>query len=177
VALTSISEQGVRHWFDLFRSHLPENPSILERIVQLDEAFFKNTAVMMAKQSGTRNLAYEILHTTKVSKWHAAYFLEQHVKPKSRLHTDGGGHYRAIEKWWPVHHKTDIHKKWEFELTSEIEGVFGNLRTFIRRMYHHTSQEKLPEYVREFCSRFCLPEMFENPRNYLEKSLSFVPID
>ena len=83
----------------------------------------------------------------------------------------------TIHKWWPVDHHRDIHRKWEFELTSEIEGAFGNLRTFIRRMYHHMTPEKLPEYVREFCLRFSLPEMFENPTSYLKKSLSLVPID
>jgi len=56
--------------------------------------------------------------------------------------------------------------KWEFELTSEIEGVFGVLRTFIRRMYHHCTVDKLPELV---------GELFENPRYYLEKTLFIVP--
>lgn len=175
--LTELSEEAVRHWFDLFRAHLPHNSFILEKIVQLDEAYFKKRALIMAKQQGTRNLAFEILTTTNVQRHHAAYFLQQHVKPKSKLHTDGAAIYKAIDQWWPVRHRRDIHRKWEFELTSEIEGAFGNLRTFIRRMYHHTTPEKLPEYVREFCCRFSLPEMFENPLCYLEKSLALVPID
>lgn len=69
----------------------------------------------------------------------------------------------------------DIHKKWEFELISEIEGTFGVLRTFIRRMYHHVTVDKLSDMVGEFCYRFSHPEMFENPRYYLEKSLFIVP--
>jgi hypothetical protein len=85
--------------------------------------------------------------------------------------------YRGIEKWWPVTHEIDIHRKWEFGKTSEIEGMFGNFRTFIRRMYHHVSKEKMPEYVREFCVRFSSPELFENPENYLQKSLLPAPID
>jgi hypothetical protein len=28
----------------------------------------------------------------------------------------------------------NLHAKWEFGSTSEIEGLFGNLRAFIRRM-------------------------------------------
>jgi len=66
--------------------------------------------------------------------------------------------------------------KFEFEHTSEIEGTFGNLRTFIRRMYHHTSPEKFPDYVREFCFRFSTPELFESPQLYCEKTLILVPI-
>lgn len=71
----------------------------------------------------------------------------------------------------------DIHEKFEFAHTSEIERMFGNLRTFIRRMYHHATPEKMPDYVREFCFRFSLPELFENPHEYLQKSLTLVPID
>jgi transposase-like protein len=175
--LTRLSESAARHWFDLFRSHLPHNPCILEKVVQLDETFFKKKAVMLAKQAGTRKLAFEVLHTTAPSKWHACYFLQQHVRPGSRLQTDGSGIYKAIDRWWPVTHRTDIHKKWEFALTSEIEGMFGNFRTFVRRMYHHVTPDKLPELVREFCVRFSLPEMFEDPHTYLQKTLTLVPID
>ena len=74
-------------------------------------------------------------------------------------------------------HRVDIHKKFEFGLTSEIEGMFGNLRTFIRRMYHHTTPEYLPEYVAEFALRLSRPEMFDSPPSYLEKSLRPDPFD
>lgn len=174
-ALAILSDKAVRHWFDLFRSNLPENQVILRKIVQLDEAFFKKRTLMMAKQKGTRNLAYEILTTTNVQRQHAAYFLKEHIKPRSKLHTDGASIYSGIDRWWPVKHQRDIHKKWEFALTSEIEGAFGNLRTFIRRMYHHATPEKLPEYVSEFCFRFSSPEIFNSPLSYLQKTLCLVP--
>ena len=178
--LTNLSEEAVRRWFSNFRCHLPENEAILEHIVQLDEAYFKKMALMMGKQQGTRKIAFEIFQVAGrngVQRHHAAHFLQQHVKPKSKLRTDGAAIYRSIHKWWPVRHQKDIHSKWEFELTSEIEGLFGNLRTFIRRMYHHVTPEKLPEIVREFCFRFSSPEIFQHPSNYLEKSLKLVPFD
>lgn len=174
-ALAKISRKGVYHWFEVFRSHLPENPVILRQIVQLDEAFFKNRTLMLAKQKGTRNLAYEVLTTNNPQRHHAAYFLEQHIKPESKLHTDGAGIYRGIQNWWPVEHKHEVHSKWEFALTSEIEGAFGNFRTFVRRMYHHNRPENLKDFVSEFCFRFSLPEIFENPHQYLEKTLKLVP--
>lgn len=71
----------------------------------------------------------------------------------------------------------DIHAKFEFAHTSEIEGMFGIYRTFVRRMYHHHWSINLEEYVREFCFRFSSPELFENPIYYLTKSLSLAPID
>jgi len=172
--ITELSEITVRHWFDLFRAHLPEETHILEHIVQLDEAYFKNKILVMGKQIGSRKLAWDFIPGVAPQRHHATHFLFRKVKPGSKLWTDGAGIYQGIGKWWPVEHTSERHAKFEFEHTSEIEGMFGNLRTFIRRMYHHVSSDKLPEYVREFSFRFSSPEMFENPRNYLTKSLKLV---
>jgi transposase-like protein len=179
VALTELSEEAVRRWYDKFRSNLPQNQAILEKIIQLDEAYFKRAGLMMGKQQGTRKVAFEIFFKSpnEMNKQDALFFLQSYVKPKSKLRTDGAGIYRGIHNWWPVRHQKDIHRKWEFELTSEIEGLFGNLRTFIRRMYHHVTPEKLPEFVSEFCFRFSSPEIFDSPLSYLQKTLTFVPFD
>ena len=178
-ALSKLSEEAVRYWYDKFRSNLPYNPEILEKIVQLDEAYFRRAGLMMAKQQGTRKVAFEIFFKSpkEMCRKDAAYFLQNHVKPKSKLRTDGGGIYKGIHKWWPVRHQVDIYKKWELGYTSEIEGIFGVLKTFIRRMYHHATPEKLPEIVGEFCCRFSSPEILDNALNYLEKSLTVVTFD
>lgn len=171
VSLTELSVPAIRRWYSRFRSNLPENEVILERIVQLDEAFFKKLSLMMAKQQGTRKLAYKIFNTNIVDRPMTFDFLKQYVRPKSRLRTDGAGCYRGIQKWWPIRHEYELHRKFEFEYTSEIEGMFGVLRTFIRRMYHHTTPKYLPKYVGEFCLRFSSPEIFSSPLNYMEKTL------
>ncbi len=175
--LCSLSEETIRRWFGRFRANLPENKAILERVVQLDEAYFKEVSLMMAKQKGSRKLAFEIIPSNRIQRHHANKFLQEHVKPRSQLRTDGAGIYIGIHRWWPVRHQRDIHSKWEFELTSEIEGMFGNLRTFIRRMYHHVTSKYLPEYVSEFCLRFSSPEIFDSPLTYLQKTLTLVPFD
>jgi len=142
----------------------------------MDEAYFRGLSLLMAKQIGLqRALAYAMLRRASVDKRDAATFLFHNVAPGSKLQTDGAGIYQKIEQWWPVTHRVDIHKKFEFGLTSEIEGMFGNLRTFIRRMYHHSTPEYLPEYVSEFCARFSSPEIFVSPHAYLAKTLSSVP--
>ena len=137
----------------------------------MDEAYFRKNALVLAKQIGTKKLAYLILAKTSVDKREASQFLFQYVAPNTRLQTDGASIYRAIEQWWPVTHRTDIHKKFEFGLTSEIEGMFGNLRTFIRRMYHHTTPEYFPYIIGEFCHRFSHPETFDSPLTFLKKAL------
>ena len=175
--LCGLSQEAIRRWFARFRSYLPKNEVILERIVQLDEMYSKRLALIMGKQQGTRKLAYLFLFDTNPQRQHATTFLQSHVKPKSKLRTDGAGIYSSIYRWWPVRHQVDIHRKFEFGYTSEIEGIFGNLRTFIRRMYHHVTPEKMPDIVSEFCIRFSLPEIFDSPLNYLEKSLTLVPFD
>lgn len=173
--LCHLSEVSVYHWFRQFRLHLPDFEPILNGKVQMDEAYFKGLSLIMAKQVGSKKLAHQVIFKNSVDKQEAANFLFQFIQPKTTLQTDGSGIYQGIDQWWQVRHKKDIHKKWEFELTSEIEGMFGNLRTFIRRMYHHTTPEYLPEYVGEFCVRFCSPEIFISPNNYLAKTLKPVP--
>lgn len=175
IRLCHTSEVTVRFWFRQFRIHLPDIEPLLQERVQMDEAYFKGISLLLAKQTGTRNIAHQILLKKSVNKSEAVSFLFQWIKPNTRLQTDGGAIYQKIDHWWPVKHRVDIHRKFEFGLTSEIEGMFGNLRTFIRRMYHHSTPEYLPEYVREFCVRFSSPEIFHSPLTYLEKTLSRVP--
>ena len=175
VALTRRSDKAVRHWYGAFRAHLPDEEHLLEKIVQMDEAFFKRRFLLLGKQVGTRKLAYEVHAGTAPTRADAANFLFQKVRPGTKLWTDGGGIYEKIDRWWPVTHSRDIHRKFEFAHTSEIEGMFGNYRTFVRRMYHHHWSEHLEEYVREFCFRFSSPEIFSSPRAYLLKTISPVP--
>ena len=178
VSFSKLSEITIRHWYDEFRHHLPKDQEILEHLVQLDEAYFggkKGRALFLGKQVGSRKLAYKIIPHANPCREHAWYFLQECIAPQTTLNTDGAAIYKEIGKWWPVNHQREIHKKFEFTKTSEIEGMFGVLRTFIRRMYHHVTVDKLPDLIGEFCYRFSHPEMFENPRYYLEKSLFLVP--
>ena len=176
--LSGLSLVTVRHWFEVFRSHLPEDQDVLEHLVQLDEAYFGSKkhgqALFLGKQVGTRKLAYRLInkYPAREDAWE---YLITYIKPNTKLHTDGASIYKKIDNWWPVEHRRDIHSKFEFEHTSEIEGMFGVLRTFIRRMYHHVTRDKLESVVLEFCMRFSHPEMFKNPQQFLTFTLHLVP--
>lgn len=172
-----VSEETARYWFREFRLHLPCFEPILSGKVQMDEAYFKSLSLILAKQEKSKKLAHQIIFKGSVDKREAVNFLYQHIEPRTQLRTDGSGIYSGIGKWWPVKHKKDIHRRFEFGLTSEIEGMFGNLRTFIRRMYHHVTPEYMPEIVSEFCVRFSSQEIFESPLSYLENTLKPVPFD
>lgn len=175
--LCHLSEEAVRHWFRQFRLHLPDFMPILEGKIQMDEAYFKSLSLIMAKQVGSKKIASQIIFKNSINKHEASNFLFQHIQPNSILQTDGSSIYKNINKWWPIKHRVDIHKRFEFGLTSEMEGMFGNLRTFIRRMYHHVTPVYLPELVAEFSLRFSHPEIFDSPLTYLEKSIHPVPLD
>jgi len=175
--LCHVSEEAVRSWFREFRLHLPDLQPILNGKVQMDEAYFHSLSLLLAKQVGTKKLTHQIIFKNSVNKTEATQFIFQSIEPNTKLQTDGSGIYKGINQWWQVNHKVDIHRKFQFGLTSEIEGMFGNLRTFIRRMYHHVTPEYLPEYVSEFACRFSSPEMFSSPNDYLAKTLKSVPFD
>ena len=175
--LCHVSDLTVYDWFRRFRLHLPQFEPILAGTVQMDEAYFKQISLLLAKQIGSKKLAHQIIFKNSVDQHEATQFLFQYIAPKTKLQTDGSAIYKTVEQWWQVKHSVDLHKNFEFGLTSEIEGMFGNLRTFIRRMYHHATPEYLPEYVSEFCLRFSSPEIFSSPQAYLTKSLTPVPFD
>lgn len=166
-----VSEVTVRHWYREFRIHLPQFESILEGKIQMDEAYFRGMSLLMAKEIGSKKIAFQVLNKNSVNRTEAMDFIFSCIKPGSKLQTDGASIYKGVERWWPVKHSRDIHSRFEFGLTSEIEGMFGNLKTFIRRMYHHVTKEYLVEYIGEFCCRFSSPEIFKDPLSYLEKTL------
>ena len=178
MAVTHTSEKGIRHWFTLFRTHLPVYQETLEHIVQLDEAYFGGMmgyALLLAKQQGTRKLAYWTLPDNAPNKTEAISFVRRYIKSDTLLHTDGSVIYQGIHHYAPVRHMWDLHNRFEFTQTAEIEGMFGVLRTFIRRMYHHVTRDKFPEHVGEFYSRLSHREMFASPYQYLTKTLTLVP--
>ena len=173
------SEITVRHWFDKFRANLPQEIGLrLKGIVQGDEFYRggkKNGySIIGMKQKGTRKVVLEVIKKPSVNRKDIVKVLAQTVIPGSKFYTDGSSIYKTIEKWWIVRHQCELHKNFEFELTSEIEGVWGNFITFIRRMYHHITLDKLEEYVHEFQMRFSHPKIFESPFMFLQFTLSTV---
>jgi len=89
---------------------------MLAGTAQMDEAYFKNLSLLMAKQIGSNKLAYQVIFKRSVDKTEAITFIHQTVQPRSRLQTDGSGIYKGVERWWQVKHRVDIHKRFEFGL-------------------------------------------------------------
>lgn len=164
-------------WYQLFREHIPKErtDTILSGEIACDELFTKDTAIIGAKQKGTRNVMMRVLYEKHPNKSHAVAFLTRFTAANSHLFTDGASIYKGIGNWHRIKHTYEIHRKFEFALTAEIEGVWGVFRTFVRRMYHHCTKYKLDDIVKEFCLRFRKDEIFETPQNYWAVCLSTEP--
>jgi len=173
---TDVNYRTVRNWFDKFRNNIPKDFNVrLNKNIQVDEMYRggkkKGYAIVGCKESKTRKIVCKILPKASVNRQDIVKIFSEHVVPGSIVNTDGAAIYKTIGKWWPVEHKYEIHKKFEFELTSEIEGLWGNFVTFIRRMYHHVTKAKIQQYLSEFIARFSHPEMFNSPLSFLQKSI------
>lgn len=175
--LIGLSIPTIRRYYELFRDNLElDFDVILEGKVQMDEMFVKGAFIIGAKDIARKKMKLNVVYRKSPNKGDAMKLIQSHVRPGSTLCTDGGGIYRGCENWWPVTHKRDIHSKFEFGLTSEIEGIWAVFRTFIRRMYHHVTIKKLAKVVREFEARYSQPEIFNSPLNFLNNSLSAVTL-
>ena len=176
--ITGVSYPTVTSWYEKFRQHIPKErlDTLLRDSVVCDEMFTRDTAIIGAKQKGTRNIALRVLHNKHPNKTHAVDFLTKFVASNSDLFTDGSKIYSGIGNWHKLKHTYEIHKKFEFELTAEIEGVWGVFRTFVRRMYHHVTIYKLDDLVSEFCLRFRQDKIFNSPYDYWALTLSADPV-
>ena len=183
--LAGVSEVTCRRWYDKFRDNLPKDKlenTRLEGTVQMDEAYrgSKNNkyclvgAKQKAQKGKKRRIAIKILRKPSVDRRDAVEFISQYIVPESVFNTDGAAIYRGINNWWKLDHHYERHNRWEFTLTSEIEGLWGNLTTFIRRMYHHVTADTIENIVEEFLARSMYPEWFYTPSHFLKISLARV---
>ena len=175
--IIGISYPTTFNWYSKFRDKIPKErlDTILGGNVVCDEMFTKGNCIMGAKEKGTRNIVMKVLHEKDPNKRHAIEFLTRFLKTHTKLSTDGSGIYKGCDKWHKLKHEYEVHRRFEFTLTAEIEGLWGVFRTFVRRMYHHVTNYKLEELVCEFCLRFRKDEIFENPLSYLNVCLKEKP--
>lgn len=177
-----VSRVTSRHWYDTFRLRIPQEPLDairLSGVVQMDECYRggkkRGYSIVGAKQKSIegerKRVVMKIVRKPSVDRGDIMRVIPYHVVPNSCLNTDGAFIYKGIENWWPLTHKAERHNRWEFELTSEIEGEWATLGNFTRRMYHHVTRIAIESVVREFVARQVFPEWFETPSTFLETSL------
>lgn len=180
--LCGVSKPTTRRWYGKFRAHLPRekiDAVTLSGVIQMDEAYrggkkhgYSIIGAKEEKQPGRKaKLALQVIERPSVDRRDAVSFLAQRIAPDSKLQTDGASIYRGIDRWWRVDHEYERHNRWELTLTSEIEGLWGTMTTFIRRMYHHVTRSEIVPVTREFVARTMYPEWFSMPSSYLAQAL------
>ena len=176
--LAQVSYPTASDWHERFRDHIPKEKLniLLSGQIACDEMYTKQQSIIGAKEKGTRNIVLKIIHERSVNKTDAMRFLQAYVRANSHVCTDGSKIYRGMDKWHNLKHSYEIHKRFEFELTSEIEGLWGVFRTFVRRMYHHVTRYKLAAVVAEFTLRFRQDIIFNSPDDYLRLCLKPCPL-
>lgn len=85
----------------------------------------KEELFFLANRWGLEHWLIKSFAHTNPNREHAWKFLHEFVAADTVLNTDGAASYKEINQWWPVYHNRDIHKKFQFAHTSEIEGMFG----------------------------------------------------
>jgi transposase-like protein len=175
--LCGVSYPTASAWYARFRDHIPRETLdiLLSGELACDELYTRDQSVLGAKQKGTRNVALRVIHEKSVTKSDALDFLQRFAKAGSHVCTDGSRIYRGMDQWCQLRHSYEVHKRFEFTLTAEIEGVWAVFRTFVRRMYHHVTRYRLAAVVAEFCLRFRQHVLFQSPDEYLRICLAPKP--
>lgn len=106
-AITGLSEKTVRHWFGVFRTHLPEEAHILERIVQMEEAYLKECGARDGQTERTRKLAWDVISGTAVRRHHVAYLSLP----------EGASRLKALDRW-----RSHLQRHWKVAARRSQQG-------------------------------------------------------
>jgi len=88
--------------------------------------------------------------------------LRHTVDRSARLHTDEGGAYRPVGKYFDGGHYTVNHKEWEYArdengfkaTTNTVEAFFALLKRGVIGTFHNVSRKHLHRYCSEFAFRW-----------------------
>jgi IS1 family transposase len=171
---TGLSYVTIARWSWRFRQHLPQDETMLEGVVEVDEAFFgrqrhgNQRLVVGAVERGGR-LRLQIIPDREQDTLEA--FLLAHVATTSQICTDGWSSYQDIQ-FYGYDHWSCNHSKYEFGITNLIESVWSVCKRQLRRMYGKLNNWRyLETFMREWEARYNFPELFKNPLAYLQGCL------
>jgi transposase-like protein len=175
MALTGLPERTVRRWYTTFRLHLPADEHALERIVQLDKAFFRKASVILARQEDARKCAYPPSHKGVPDKTRVMRFLFEKGAPASELWGDAGP-MSAKAGQGPATRTRDVQSRPDFVPVSAIER--GRLILYLPAEAGSSPFERrFRGLVREFGFGFSSSRILNSPRSYLKIVVETVPTE
>lgn len=170
---TGSSYITIARWSWRFRQHLPVDQSMLEGVVEVDEAFFgrqkHQNQVMVGAIERHGRLKLQIITDREQDTLEA--FLLADIRTTSQVCTDGWSSYQDIQ-FYGYDHWSCNHSKYEFGITNIIESVWSAAKRQLRRMYGKLDNNRYLEiFMREWEARYNFPELFKNPTDYLQVCL------
>jgi len=172
--LVGLSYPTISRWYSKFRKYLPKDNSILNGIVEVDEAFFgrqkynNQKIIIGAIERNSNKIKLEEIPDREQDS--LEYFLTKHVHPESMLHTDAHASYYDIS-WNGYGHTLHNHSKGHFKGTNRIENVWSVAKRQIRKMYGQIRTKNIDELLIEWEARRNFPDLFKNPITYLQTVL------
>ena len=172
---TGLSYTTIARWSWRFRQHLPQDTSVLDGIVEIDESFFgrkrhgNQRIVFGMVERVSRKLRLEVVADREQDT--LELLLLKHVNTTSTVCTDGWSSYQDIS-YYGYDHWACNHSKWEFGETNHIESFWSTAKRQLRRMYGKLNNHRYLEvFMREWEARYNFPKLFENPTEYLKECL------
>lgn len=174
----SLSLKAIRHWYELFRAHIPPDSAYFQGNVEADESWFGYRSGARIKAAWRKVKipvlgAYEretgIIKTKAVPKPTEKYlipFITGNVEDGSCLITDSYRGYWQLPDLGYQHIRVDHYSK-EYGPTNHIEGIWSVLKRKLRKIYYSVSADRFPEYLCEITYRFNTRKLNLKPLDFL----------
>jgi hypothetical protein len=174
-AFTGLSYVTIARWSWRFRKHLPQDATMLEGVVEVDEAFFgrkrhhNQRMVLGMLERHSRRLKLVVITDRDQDTLEAE--LLKHVATNSQVCTDELASYNDLE-YYGYEHFSCNHSIWQFGITNLIECTWSETKRQLRRMYGRLNNYRwLEAFMQEWEARHNFPNLFENPTGYLQECL------
>ena len=175
--VVGVSYTTVARWYWRFRALIPQDDvgQLLSGIVETDEAYFgkrrygNQTIVMGAIERDTAKLKLGIIPDTEQDSLEC--FLEDNVARASLVVTDYHMGYNDLE-FLGYSHESFNHSRGHFAGTNHIEANWSAMKRYLRKLYGCIPTKRLKLILNEWVARHNLPEIFNNPTNFLRQTCS-----
>ena len=171
-----ISYTTIRRWYGRLRAHLPsdDQSELLVDLTEMDESFsgkqkYNNQRIVIgAIEPKTRKIKLQIITNRETETFEA--FTEASIAPGAVVMTDKHPSYNDLSSMGYSHYAFN-HSEGEYTHTNQIEGLWGVIKRYMRKLYGCVPTKHLQSILDEWTARQNRPSLFTNPENYLDACL------
>jgi len=171
-----LSYTTTRRWYMRLRAHLPADNQehLLVDLTEIDESFFgkqrynNQRIVMGAIEPSTRRIKLRVITDREAETFEA--FIETNVGYGATIMTDRHPSYNDLSSMGYTHYAFN-HSTGEYSQTNQIEGLWGIIKRYMRKLYGCVPTKHLQPILDEWTARQNRPSLFSSPENYLDACL------